>query len=209
MTERASDRTADAEDVLEFWFADATQDPQAIQRRNRTWFQGGAPFDRQCTQEFSASLAAAAAGELDHWVKSPRGRLALILLLDQFSRNIYRGTAMAYQQDARALAVCREGIELGHDRQLAPIERTFFYLPMEHAEDRQIQALSDQHFEALAQQGPEELREQLQANAGYARDHRKIVERFGRFPHRNAVLGRTNTADEDAYLSNDAPRFGQ
>ena len=102
-----------------------------------------------------------------------------------------------------------EGIQLGHDRQLAPIERTFFYLPMEHAEDRKIQTLSVQQFDALALEAPEQLREQLLANAGYARGHRDIVEQFGRFPHRSAVLGRANTSDEDAYLADDAPRFGQ
>jgi len=209
MTVESSDCIAAPEDVLAFWFADATTGPEALQQRNRLWFQGGAPFDHECTKHFAASLAAAADGGLDHWTESPRGRLALILLLDQFSRNIYRGTAAAYQQDARALAACREGIELGHDRQLAPVERTFFYLPMEHAEDRKIQSLSVQQFEALAGEAPEELREQLQANAGYARGHRDIVEQFGRFPHRNLVLERANTADEDAYLADDAPRFGQ
>jgi len=199
----------DAEEVLDFWFADAATGPEAIARRNSVWFQGGALFDGECRKRFGASLAAAADGELDHWLESPRARLALIVLLDQFSRNIYRGTAAAYGQDARALAACREGIEQGHDRRLAPIERTFFYLPMEHAEDREVQALSVQQFEGLAREAPEELREPLLANAGYARHHRGIVERFGRFPHRNAVLGRACTADEDAYLADDAPRFGQ
>ena len=199
----------DAEEVLEFWFADAATGPEAVKRRNRVWFSAGAPFDRECTERFAGTLARAAHGELDHWKESPRGRLALIVLFDQLSRNIHRGTAAAYQQDDRALAICREGIEAGHDRELSPIERTFFYLPMEHAEDREVQALSVQHFEALAEEGPEELRGQLEANAGYARQHRDIVERFGRFPHRNAVLGRTCTADEEAYLTDDAPRFGQ
>jgi len=199
----------DAEDVLDFWFADAATGPEAIARRNAVWFQGGAPFDDECRKHFGAALEAATDGELDHWLESPRARLALIVVLDQFSRNIYRGTAAAYGQDARALAACREGIEQGHDRQLAPIERSFFYLPMEHAEDREVQALSVQQFEGLAREAPEELREPLLANARYARHHREIVERFGRFPHRNAVLGRAGTADEDAYLADDAPRFGQ
>ena len=209
MSAETRDPIAEPEDVLTFWFADATSGREALQQRNRLWFQGGAPFDHECAKHFGASLAAAADGRLDHWTESPRSRLALILLLDQFSRNIYRGTAAAYRQDARALAACMEGIELGHDRQLAPIERTFFYLPMEHTEDRKIQSLCVQQFEALAQEAPGELREQLLANAGYARGHRDIVERFGRVPHRNAVLERANTADEDAYLADDAPRFGQ
>lgn len=195
--------------MLEFWFADATTEPAAIERRNRVWFSGGAAFDRACTERFAVTAAAAAAGELDHWKRSPRGRLALILLLDQFPRNIHRGTAAAYQQDRHALALCKEGIELGHDRELLPIERSFFYMPMEHAEDREIQALGMRHFEALAQEGPDELRGELEKCVEYARQHRDIVERFGRFPHRNAVLGRTSTPDEQAYLADDAPRFGQ
>ena len=209
VTTEAANTLAEADDLLEFWFADAVTGAEAIARRNRVWFAGGAEFDRACGERFAALLAAAASGQLDHWMESPRGRLALVLLLDQFSRNIYRGTAAAYQQDERALAVCREGIEMEHDKQLAPIERTFFYLPMEHAEDRAIQALSVQSFETLAEEAPEELHDQMQANAGYARQHRDIVEKFGRFPHRNEVLGRKSTPDEEAYLADDAPRFGQ
>ncbi len=209
MTTETANKLAEAEYVLEFWFADAATGAEAIARRSRVWFTGGAPFDRACSEAFAESLAAAASGELDHWMESPRGRLALILLLDQFSRNIYRATMAAYRQDERALAVCREGIENGHDKQLSLIERGFFYMPMEHAEDRGVQALSVQHFESLAEEAPEELHDQMQASADYARRHRDIVEKFGRFPHRNAVLGRECTPDEDAYLADDAPRFGQ
>lgn len=206
---QATNKVADSEEVLDFWFADALREPEAVERRQRIWYAGGAPFDRECTERFSATHAAAASGELDQWKGSPRGRLALILLLDQFSRNIHRGTAKAYQNDKRALDACREGIERGHDRQLSPIERTFFYMPMEHAEDEELQALSVLQFETLADEAPEELRELALANVEYARQHRDIVEKFGRFPHRNAVLGRKSTADEDAYLADDAPRFGQ
>lgn len=200
---------ASVEQVLEFWFADAGTGREAIEKRQRIWFHGGAAFDHSCAERFSATLATAARGGLDHWRASPHGSLALIVVLDQFSRNIYRGTTDAFRQDGRALAVCTKGIDRGQDRQLSLIERTFFYMPMEHAEDREIQALSVRHFEALTALAPEDLRELLQANAGYARQHRDIVERFGRFPHRNAVLGRENTAEEEVYLANDAPRFGQ
>lgn len=199
----------DAEDLLEFWFAGVASSPRAIGERNRVWFGRDAAFDQQCTEKFAALLEAAGAGELEHWKDSPRGRLALIVLLDQLSRNIHRGSSAAYRLDDRALAACLEGIELGHDRALAPIERTFFYLPMEHAEDRAVQALSVKHFETLADEGPDALRGLLEANIEYARRHCDIVDRFGRFPHRNAVLGRASTAEELAYLADDAPRFGQ
>ena len=199
----------DAQSLLGFWFGHAELDAEAIDERNRVWFRSDAAFDRQCRDKFATLLAAAASGELDHWKDSPRGRLAFIVLLDQLSRNIHRGSAAAYRYDDRALAACLEGIELGHDRALSAIERTFFYLPMEHAEDRSIQTASVEHFEALAEEGPESLRKQLALNVEYARQHRDIVERFGRFPHRNATLGRASTSEERAYLADDAPRFGQ
>ncbi len=209
MTIEATKCVAGAGDVLDFWFADAANGPEALARRNRVWFRGGAPFDGECTAHFTATLEAAMSGELEHWKESPHGRLALIILLDQLSRNIYRGTAAAFQQDDQALAACKEGIEQGHDAQLSPIERSFFYMPLEHAEDREVQALSVRLFESLAKESLEEWREQLEANAGYARDHRDIVGKFGRFPHRNALLGRRSSPAEEAYLADDAPRFGQ
>jgi uncharacterized protein (DUF924 family) len=209
VTTEATSSVVDAEDVLDFWFADAASGPQAVERRNRVWFAGGAHFDRECTERFAATLEAAAGGDLDHWKESPRGRLALIILLDQFSRNIYRGTAAAFQHDDRARAACREGIAVGHDEQLAPFERSFFYMPLEHAEDREVQALSVRLFETLANESPEEWRGRLKADAGHARRHRDIVEEFGRFPHRNAVLRRDSSPAEQAYLADDAPRFGQ
>lgn len=198
-----------AEELLDFWFADAATDPDAVRRRNRVWFKRDPAFDRQCIERFAQTLQAAANGSLDHWNDTPRGRLAFIILLDQLSRNIHRGDAAAFRQDARALAACLEGIALGDDRALSPIERSFFYLPMEHAEDRSIQEKSVKHFEALAEEAPEGLREQLEANAGYARQHRDIVDRFGRFPHRNEVLGRASSTEEESYLADGAPRFGQ
>ncbi len=209
MTIEATKCVADAGDVLNFWFADTADGPQALARRNRVWFRGGAPFDGECTERFTATLEAAKSGELEHWKESPHGRLALIILLDQLSRNIYRGTAAAFQQDGQALAACRDGIERGHDAQLSPIERTFFYMPLEHAEDREVQALSVRLFDSLAKESSEEWREPLEANAGYARQHRDIVEKFGRFPHRNALLHRDSSPAEQAYLADDAPRFGQ
>lgn len=209
MSVETGNSLAGVEDVLDFWFADAADGPDALARRNRVWFRGGEAFDRQCAEGFTKTLEAAARGDLNHWKTSPRGRLALMILLDQFSRNIYRGTAAAFAQDDRALALCREGLEMGEDRQLAPCERTFFYMPLEHAEDRDVQRLSVHLFERLAEEAPEEWRAQLLANAGYARDHRVIVEEFRRFPHRNEILGRASTPAEDAYLAGDAPRFGQ
>ena len=209
MSVETGNSLAGVEDVLDFWFADAPAGPDALGRRNRVWFRGGEAFDGECAEGFGETLAAAARGELGHWKRSPRGRLALVLLLDQFSRNIYRGTPAAFAQDEQALMLCREGLDIGHDRQLAPCERTFFYMPLEHAEDRDVQRLSVHLFERLAEEAPQEWQPLLMANAGHAREHRMIIEEFGRFPHRNGVLERTSTPAEEAYLADGAPRFGQ
>ena len=125
------------------------------------------------------------------------------------SRNIFRGKPEAFAQDDRALALCKEGLDLGDDRRLSLCERTFFYMPLEHAEDADVQRLSVHLFERLAEEAPERWRSVLLENARYARDHRRIIDEFGRFPHRNAVLGRASTPAEEAYLAGGARRFGQ
>jgi len=178
-----------ADDVLAYWFAPGPQ-------RAARWFRGDAATDADCRQRFASTLDAATRGELDGWSATPRGRLALIVVLDQFSRNIHRGTPRAFAQDARALALCLDGLARGDDRTLGPDERGFFYLPLEHAEDAAMQARSVACFEALAAEAPEA--------AGFlpwAREHRDVIARFGRFPTRNATLGRPSTPDEEAFLA--------
>ncbi len=170
------------EDVLAFWFAG---DP-ATQRD--VWFEKDVAFDTACTR-FAGALLAAKAGALDHWAATPRGTLALLILLDQFSRNLHRGSAEAFAADAKARQVARVAIAMGFDQQVGPVERIFMYLPLEHSE---VLADQDEAVRLFATLG-EELR-------GYAEKHRDVIRRFGRFPHRNAALGRKNTAEEEAYL---------
>src|SRR5690606_17045287 len=148
-----------------------------------------------------AVLEDAGAGRLDGWARSPRGRLALIIVLDQLSRNIHRDSAAAFASDARAQALCMEGLERGDDRELAPLERWFFYMPLEHAESLELQERSVREFERLAAEAPAELQSALEAALDYARRHRDVIARFGRFPHRNTVLGRDSTPEEQAYLA--------
>lgn len=201
-----------AQSILSFWFQDATRSPQACRRRNAVWFRADRAFDRACAARCADLLEDAARGDLDDWAETARGRLALVILLDQMPRNIHRGTAAAFRCDAQAVGHCLAAIESGQDRLLHPVERAFLYLPLEHAEDRALQRLSVRQFEALAAEAVEEKGgwgDLLAENARYARDHCAVIERFGRFPHRNRVLGRQSTEQEQRYLASGAPTFGQ
>ena len=195
--------------VLDRWFCDCVEQPELIPKVSRQWFSGGEAFDRMLRDEFETALKQAASepgwnGEDIH------ERLARILLLDQVSRNIYRGTPAAFASDPLALKLCVDAIESGDDTRLTPIERSFLAMPLQHAEDREIQKLSVSYFSNLVATArhPEEAKN-LRGNADYAQQHAAIVERFGRYPHRNAILGRESTAEELAYLNDGAPRFGQ
>ena len=200
---------ARAEAVLEFWFGEAAADPAAVARQYPLWFGAADETDDLIRRRFGADHAAAAAGELDGWAETARGRLALIVLLDQFSRNLHRRQAEAFAQDPRALALTREGLRRGHDAALRPMERGFFYLPLEHAEELAAQEQSVACYRRLLAEAGEPWREPLQGMLDYAVDHHDIIRRFGRFPHRNAVLGREYTAEERAYLDSGAERYGQ
>jgi uncharacterized protein (DUF924 family) len=195
--------------ILAFWFKEQELSAPQIDRRMDIWFGEDQAFDHEIRQEFAADVEQATAGELDHWAQDPRGRLALIILLDQFRRNIHRGTAGAYEKDNVALKLCVEGAMEKKDKGLTPIQRVFFYMPLQHAESRKVQAKSTAIFNKLAEAVSPTLQETFLTVAQFAELHSDIVERFGRFPHRNAVLGRENTPEEDEYLAGDSPDFGQ
>jgi uncharacterized protein (DUF924 family) len=173
--------------VIDFWFRELTP---------RQWFMDAGPeLDERVRTRFASLVDAARRGTLDHWAATPRGRLALIILLDQFPRHVFRNRPDAYASDVRAQALTREGIELAMDEELTLAERQFFYLPLMHAEDRESQALSVERFTAL--------RDAAQAVLGFALGHRDVVARFGRFPHRNKALGRASSPEEEAFLASD------
>lgn len=195
--------------ILAFWFREHELSAPQIDRRMDIWFGEDEVFDLECKKEFSDDVAKASDGKLDHWAHKPDGRLALILLLDQFRRNIYRNTAEAFSRDKAALKLCVEGAMQKKDQGLTPIQRAFFYMPLQHAESRKVQAKSVELFSRLAQAVSPTYRETFETMAQFAELHRDIVDQFGRFPHRNKVLGRDNTAEEDQYLSGDSPDFGQ
>lgn len=196
--------------VLKFWFREEALSAPQIDRRMDVWFGDNPAFDRDLEKRFGDDVERASAGRLDHWAGTPRGRLALILLLDQFRRNVYRGTADAFAKDDAALKLCLEGAMAGLDRGLSAIERVFFYMPLQHAESRKIQAKAVELYNKLAEAVSPTYRETFSTIAQFAELHRDIIEQFGRFPHRNRVLGRANTPEEEEFLADeDTPDFGQ
>ena len=197
------------ETVLTFWFQGRALSAPRIERRMKIWFGEDPAFDHQIEREFRHDVEAASAGRLIHWADAPRGRLALILLLDQFRRNIYRGAAAAFSHDRMALELCMGGLLDNQDHDLAPIEQVFFYMPLQHAESRPAQARSVALYGRLARTGTPACRKLFERIARFAELHARIIQTFGRFPHRNALLGRENTAAETEYLAGDAPDFGQ
>lgn len=186
-------------DVLAFWFgAGDAVDPR--------WFNGGEAFDREIGRRFGDTIAAALAGALDGWAATRDGALALIVVLDQFTRNVHRGTPGAFAGDARALALAQRLVERGDDRDLPPLRRWFAYMPLEHAEDLAVQDRCVALFEALlADAGAHH--EALAGALDYARRHRDVVARFGRFPHRNEILARASTPAELEFLRQPGSRF--
>ncbi|MEZ5593767.1 MAG: DUF924 family protein [Gammaproteobacteria bacterium] len=196
------------EAILTFWFSELDEHGYAAEERNKLWFQGGAATDATIRTQFGAVHEQALRGELDHWAEQPRGRLALILVLDQFSRNIFRGSGAAFAGDAKALKLCLEGLRLQHDQQLAPSEQVFFYLPLEHSENLADQKRCVALYTQLRDAAPPAYRKRAQGNLDYAVKHQEIIEQFGRFPHRNKALGRISTDQEKRYLET-ATTFGQ
>jgi uncharacterized protein (DUF924 family) len=191
---------ATPEDILAFWFPPGLDADEATHRLQfQWWFGGGA--NEAILERYRPVLEAACRGEL-LWATTPRGRLALIIVLDQFSRTVWQGTPQAFAQDSAAQQLTLEGLKRGHYAELATVwEKTFFLLPLGHAEE---QALLDRCValcEALAREAPAHLQRLYSFSASQARGHRDVVARFGRQPHRNAVLGRTSTEEELAYLA--------
>lgn len=185
-------------DVLDFWFGAPGLRGQGEPRD--FWFRKSAVTDALIRERFGALLESALRGELGSWGQSPRGALALIVVLDQFSRNIHRDTPRAFEGDAAALGLARRLVERGDDLALPPVERWFAYMPFEHSESLADQAESVRLFEQLAAQG-------LAGPLPWAKAHFDVIRRFGRFPHRNEILGRASTPEELDFLSQPGSRF--
>lgn len=179
-------------EILEFWFSD---------RARALWFEKNSGFDAEIRRRFAPTHQAAMAGRLAGWERAAESCLALVLVLDQFSRNLHRGSARAFAGDALARAVADRGIGRGFDRALHFDRRRFFYLPFEHSESLADQRRSMALFRTLLEEQTGGWREQAQEQLFYAERHLEIIERFGRFPHRNQALGRETTPDEAVFLT--------
>lgn len=188
--------TAPWQQILDFWFLPAEDGGFDVER----WFRRDDAFDAAVRTRFMDVHQAAVRGDCSAWITHPQGTLALLIVLDQFSRNLFRDSPRAFAQDAEACAIAHDMVRREGDQELAPVERVFVYLPFEHSEDLDDQRLSVELFEQLEQSVPEGQRSQFAGFSDYARQHARIIERFGRFPHRNAVLGRPSTAEETAFL---------
>ena len=181
--------------VLRFWFGE----PRGPSRPE--WFRKDAAFDAEIRHRFGELHAMAARHELDHWRPSAEPMLALVILLDQFSRNLYRNDPRAFTQDAHALDCAKEAVTRGDDLALLPVERQFLYLPYEHSEDVADQEICVDRMRSL------EAFEETRGLTGWAVRHRDVIRRFGRFPHRNAILGRTSTPEEIEFLKQPGSGF--
>lgn len=202
-----------ANDVLEFWFGQGPMDPARLTERNGFWFGGsgpeaGAARDELIRTTLEPLLERASKGEFANWAGSPKRRLALILLFDQVPRNAYRGTAAAFAFDREALALSLEGLQLAADAALEPWERLFFYLPLEHAESMEAQDAALAALTRNAAEAAPQYREWCEGLVFYANKHRDLIKLFGRFPHRNQVLGREDTPEERAWLAEHPNYFG-
>jgi len=179
------------EDILQFWFGAFPAPYTADVSKADMWFKNGAAYDSEIFISFGADYDKAINGKLDRWVDSYRGRLALIILFDQFSRHIHRGTAEAFAQDEKAQGLCIDGIGAGDDGKCHAVERSFFYLPLEHAEDIEKQELCVKAYQQLVRDVPEEYRKSFEVTLSFA----------GRFPELNETLGRESTAEELAFIA--------
>lgn len=189
--------------LLDWWFGSAEAPDDIAAEKGKLWF--GKRHDRQARERFGDQVEQALAGGLIDWAQRPEGWLALVLLLDQLPRMIFRDTPKAFSGDLRAQALVAQGMAAGFDRQLKPIRRVFIYLVLEHCENLAVQNEAVSRFIDLVREQPEVA--VFEDNLDYAERHQKIIARFGRFPHRNGVLGRESTAEEVEFLNRPGSRF--
>lgn len=189
-------------ELLTFWFGDLGHADLPTSDRTNLWFGDNKELKELMTQSFGKEYKAAIEGELDKWSETPRGRLALIILLDQFSRWLHRNSADAFQYDKEAQQLCLDGLKKKMDHSLTLIERVFFYMPLVHSEDSSNQEQSIRLFQSLVALSMTETTQVYQLFLAYAYAHFRVIKEFGRFPQRNKVLGRESTTQENSFLKN-------
>ena len=197
----------DIDSILEFWFGRGQTASEAAAEKTPLWWSKDEQVDREIIDRFAATTEAAANGELDYWAESCRGLLALIICTDQFPRNMYRDTPKAFFFDSVALGFAKQCVDGGTAAQLRPIERVFAYLPFEHSEELVEQQRSVALYQALAQSVGADEAELFNGYCEFADKHYQIIERFGRFPHRNQILQRPSTDEERAFLEQPGSSF--
>lgn len=197
----------DSAQVLEFWFGSNPDDGAVAREKADLWWKANPATDQEIGSRFGVLVEAAGRGELSAWAETPCGLLALILLTDQFPRNIHRKTPKSFAFDPAARAFCKHGIARGFDLQLRPIERVFHYLPLEHSEALEDQDESVRLFAELVQLSPAKDRELFAGYLRFAERHREIIARFGRFCHRNPILGRPSRPEEVEFLKQPGSSF--
>ena len=195
-------------EILDFWLSDGMALGWPTQDMNERWFRGGAALDQEIKTRFGADVIQALHGGLQDWEPQLHSRLALVILLDQFTRNVFRASAQAFDGDARTQRLVLQTLAGQEDTQLPWVGRVFIYMPLMHAEEPALQEESVARFSKLVADAPATLKPRLQGNLDFARQHQRIIAQFGRFPYRNAALGRTSTPEEEDFLRT-APRFGQ
>jgi len=200
---------ATPDDVLEFWLADAPESPEAARARSDFWFGNNPETDSQIWQLFEDVINDAASGVYADWAETAFGRLALIILLDQFPRNIYRGTSEVYRYDSIALSLAGQGVTVGQLAGLSVPEQAFFLMPYQHSEDISVQRAGVQLMKAMVDEAPEEWKPIASGYHEFAVRHHDIVAAYGRFPHRNSLLGRSSTDAEAEFLAEGGDTFGQ
>lgn len=193
-----------AQSILNFWFGLETADSYGDYRK--AWFVKDADFDRQIKAQFLDDVHRARVGDYDDWRSTPKSAVALLILLDQFPRNIYRGDPRSFATDAKALGVARSLVDMGADKLLIPVQRFFVYVPFEHSEELADQDRCVALMRSLNEEFPD-LDSGLKGGLDYAIRHREVIERFGRFPHRNEILGRESTPEEIEFLKQPGSRF--
>jgi uncharacterized protein (DUF924 family) len=186
--------------VLDFWFGPLDPHGQPDAAHTRRWFEKSDAFDHEIAERFANLHDQIVKREHEDWLDHSRDRLAYVIVLDQFSRNLFRGSPRAFASDGQALAAAAEGVARGHDRELTRDERSFLYMPFMHSEELAVQDRALALFAALAAEGPTSAADRHAGALKYAEKHRELIVRFGRFPQRNSALGRTTTAEEWTYL---------
>ncbi len=197
-----------AEDILRFWFGDSLHSAAAIKQQSRRWFQASAAVDHEIQERFGEWLEPVAEAPVSDF-DDGRRLLAAVLVLDQFPRHIFRGSARAFAFDDKAVQLVDSALENHWDRDLVPPQASFLYMPLQHAESLARQQQSVELLERLLGRAQTHEKPFVESNLSFAEQHREIIQRFGRFPHRNDALGRTSTPEEVAYLAQDGRRFGQ